>query len=68
MSVIAKTGATVRSWGMMYSAVAQLVLLYVSESWLVIGEIIMVLEGFHHREARRIKVMTATRGKVSKCE
>ena len=50
------------SWGVMYKAVAQLVLLYGSESWAVTGEMLKVLEGFQHREARRITGMTSTRG------
>ena len=45
-------GATVRACGIMYKAVAQLVLLYGSENWVVTGKMINVLEGFHHREAR----------------
>ena len=47
---------------MMYKAVSQLVLLYVSESWVVKGEILYVLEWFHHWAARRIMRMTATCG------
>ena len=47
---------------MMYKAVSQLVLLYISESWVVTGEMIMVLEGFHHWAARHITGMTATHG------
>ena len=46
--VFVKTGATVRSRGMMYKAVAQLVLMYRSESWVVTGDMLKVLEGFHH--------------------
>ena len=46
---------------MMYKAVAQSVLLKVSESWVVTGEMLKVLEGFHHWAARRITGMTATR-------
>ena len=47
---------------MMYNAVAQLVLLYGSESWVVTGAMLKVLGGFHHRVARRITGMTATCG------
>ena len=36
-------------------------LLYVSESWVVTGEMIKVLASFHHRAARRIMGMTAKR-------
>ena len=60
--VMAKTGATVRKWGMMYKAATQSVLLYGSESWVVTGDILKVLEGFLHRAARRITEMTAAHG------
>ena len=46
--VMANTGATVRALGIMYEAVAHSVLLYGSEIWMVMGEMIKVLEGFHH--------------------
>ena len=45
----------------MYNSVAQSVLLYGSEIWVVMGEMLKVLEGFHHRAARRITGMTAKR-------
>ena len=32
----------------------QSVLLYVSESWLVMGDMLKVIKGFYHRVARRI--------------
>ena len=60
--VLVKTGATARARGMMYKSVARSVLLYGSESWVVTGEMLTVPEGFHHRAARRITGMTATRG------
>ena len=60
--VMTKTGATVREQGVMYKAVAQSVLLYGSEIWVVMGEMIKVLEGFYHRAARRITGVMATRG------
>ena len=60
--VMVKTGATVRSWGIMYKAVAHSVLLYGSEIWVVMGDILKVLEGFHHRVYRNITEMTATCG------
>ena len=47
---------------MMYKAVAQSVLFYGSESWVVTGEMLKFLEGFHHRASRRIKGMMATCG------
>ena len=60
--VLESTGSIVRERRMMYKAVSQLVLLYVSESWVVKGEILYVLEWFHHWAARRIMRMTATCG------
>ena len=60
--VLVKKGAMVRSQGMMYNEVSQLVLLYVSETWVVTGGILKVLEGSHHQEARRITGMKATGG------
>ena len=46
--VMESTGANLRARGAMYKAVAQLVLLYNSESWVVTGEMLKVLKGFHH--------------------
>ena len=42
--VLAKTGEIVRSRGMMYKAVSQSVILYISDSWVFMGEMIKVLE------------------------
>ena len=56
--VLERTGATVRSRGDNYKAVAQSVLLYGSEIWVVTGYMIKVLEGFHHRAVRRSTGMT----------
>ena len=53
-----KTGAMVQSRGMMYKAVTQSVLLYVSDIRVVTGNILKVLEGFHNQEAMRTKGMT----------
>ena len=47
--VLVKTGSTVRSRRTMYKVVAQLVILYGSEIWVEAGDMIKVLEGFHHR-------------------
>ena len=47
---------------MMYKAVDQSVILYVSGSWVVTGAMLNVLEVFHHRVSRRIIGMTATHG------
>ena len=57
--VLEITGATVRDQGTIHQAVAQSVILYGSKSWVVTGEIIKVLEGFHHRAAQQITGMTA---------
>ena len=46
----------------MYKAVAQSVLLYGSESWVVTGDMLKFLTVFHHRAARRITGMTEKRG------
>ena len=58
--VLDNTGATVRSQGMMYKVVAQLVLLYGSQSWVVMGYMLKVLEGFHHRAEMWITGTMAT--------
>ena len=60
--VLANTVETVQTYGIMYKAVAQSVILYGSESWVVTGVMLKVLEGFRHQEARRIMGMTATCG------
>ena len=60
--VLAKTRAMLREQGMIYKSVDQSVILYGSEIWVVAGDMIKVLEGFHHRAARRITGMTAIRG------
>ena len=56
--VLAKTGATVRDHEMMYKAVSQSVIMYSSESWVVTGANLKVLEMFHHRADRCITGMT----------
>ena len=66
--VVKKTGETVRVRGMLYKAVMQLVLLYVGESWVVRGVILKLLEGLHHRLARRIEGMTAQRTTIGEWE
>ena len=50
--VLGKTGAPIKARTMIYKAVVQLVLLYGSERWVVMGAIMTVLEGFHHMIAR----------------
>ena len=66
--VLIKMGATVRYHGMMYKAVAQLVLLYNCDNWVVMGAMLKVLEGLHHWVTRHITGMTETRGAVRYCE
>ena len=60
--VLENMGATVRSRGKIYKAVAQSVLLYGRESWVVTGEILRVLTLFHHRATRRITWIMEKRG------
>ena len=60
--VLANIGAAVRDCGMMYKAVAQSALLYGSKSWMLMGEMLNVLEGFHQWEARNITGMTTKLG------
>ena len=60
--VLERTGATMQARGAMYKAVAQSVLLYGRKSWVVTGEMLNVLEGFHHQAARWITGMTSKRG------
>ena len=61
-TVLERTGEKVRSRGEMYKAVTQLVLLYVSEIWVVTGEMLKALPAFHRRMARRTTGMTTKRG------
>ena len=60
MRVLAKTGAMVRSCAMMYKAVAQSLLLYGSERWVVTGDMLKVLEVLHYQSARQITGMAVT--------
>ena len=60
--VLANMGATVREGGMMYKAVDQSVILYVSEIWVVMGAMLKVLVGFQHRTDMRIMEMMAIHG------
>ena len=52
----------------MYKAVVQAMLMYGSKIWVVTGAMMMVLEGFHHRIARRIAGMTVSKGDVVELE
>ena len=59
--MLAREGANPRVSAMFYKAVVQSVLLYNCESWVVTPAVLKVLEGFHHRAARRI---TSMRGRL----
>ena len=56
--VVMKTGEMVWTWGMLYKAVFQTVLLYGSNIWVVMGVMLKVLEELHHWADRRIVGMT----------
>ena len=56
-----KTGSAVWARGMLYNSFVQSVLLYKSNSLVVMVEMIKVLEGFHHQVARRITGMMVQR-------
>ena len=52
--LLTSTGVTVCVGEMLYKAVLQMVLIYVRESWVVMGAMLKFMEGFHHQEDRRI--------------
>ena len=54
MRVLEKMYRTVQDREMLYKVVLHNVLLYRSESWMIMGELMKVMEAFHHRIARRI--------------
>ena len=56
--MLTKTVAMVWARGMLHKAVAHTVLLYGSDGWVLTGAMLKVLEGFHHRSAQWIAVMT----------
>ena len=58
--VLEKMGATVQACGMMYKAMTQSVMLCGIKSWVMMGEMLKVLEGFNHQSDRRITGMTET--------
>ena len=60
--VMVKTGEMLQGCGMIYKAVAQSEILYGNKIWVVTGEMLKVLEGFHHRSERRITGIMATHG------
>ena len=59
--VVTKMGATTQELGMLYNETLQLVLLCGSDSWVMMGAILKVLEGFHHWESRQIMGTTTHR-------
>ena len=56
--VVSKMGATVWERVMLYKDFDQSVLLYGSESWMVIWSMLKVLEIFHHHVSRSIMGVT----------
>ena len=66
--MVPKTGATLQTRGMLYKKVVQLVLLYVSESWVMTGDMLKVPEGLHHRLARMIMGMIVRHMTSGECE
>jgi hypothetical protein len=52
--VLTREGADSRVCGMFYKAVVQSILLYGCETWNITSQVLSVLEGFHHRVARRL--------------
>ena len=57
--VTTKTGAMVRACWVLYKVVVHLVLLYGSNSWVVTGATLKLLEGFHHQADQIIDGMTS---------
>ena len=66
--VLENTVATMRSQGAMYKAVDQSLILYGRDIWMVIGDMIKVLEGFYHWVARHITELTEKRGEGGEWE
>ena len=54
--------------GIMHKAVTHSVLLYGNEIWVVTGEMLKVLEGFHNWVVRRITGMTEIHGTDRECK
>lgn len=57
--MLSREGASPRVSAMFYKAIVQSVLLYGSETWVINPSMLRVLEGFHHRVARRLTGRTA---------
>ena len=60
--VMWNTGAPIKSRSVMYKVVVQAVLLYRSEIWLIMDNMVTVLESFHNRTARCIVGVMLWRG------
>ena len=58
-----REGADARLAGKFYAAVAQAVLLFGSETWVVTPRILKALEGFHHQVAQRISGLIGRRAR-----
>ena len=54
-------GEMVRVQGIFYKAIVKLMILYGRESWVVIGDMLKLLEGFHHQAAIKIVGIMAQR-------
>jgi hypothetical protein len=56
-----KTGVDPRQIGLFYKTIVQAVLLHGSESWVITPQLLSILNGWHHRMARRIFGLMPTR-------
>ena len=56
--VLTKTGATVQARAMIYKVVVQIVILYGSNSWVVMEVILKVVGGYHYQVDQRIAGMS----------
>ena len=59
VKVLTMMVVTLQAQVTLYKAVIQTVLLYESDIWVVMGEMLKVLEGFDHQVSRQIAVKTA---------
>ena len=66
--VAKKTGATVQAQVMMYKSVAQSVLLYGSNSWVMTGSMLKLIDVLCHWVARRIVGMMVRRTTIGEWE
>ena len=66
-NLLGTIGAPIKARVMMYKAVLKAVLMYGSERWVVMDEIMAVLEVFHHSISRRIVGITEQRGYSGEC-